>query len=438
MTNIALVVLDTLRKDAFDRHFDWLPGQRFEDAWSTSHWTVPSHGSLFTGKYASEVGVYRNAETLDCDEPVLAEQLRSAGYTTRAFSGNVNISRQFDFHRGFDQFEGSWRLREVDRNMFDWDGFIAKTEGMGVKRFPLAFWKCITSDCNTIPSFRYGALLKLRDMGYRTDHVDDGARDALSLIRQTDFGEKEFFFMNLMEAHSPYSAPEEYRTVEPPEISGLNATINEPEDDPNQIRKAYDDEVRYLSDMYRKMFEELRDDFSLIITVSDHGELLGENGAWEHMYGIYPELAHIPLCVYDGEDETETRSETVSILDVYRTILNAAGVDSESRGQDLSEPLESGEYLTEYHGISDRHYYKLKNDGHADIEHFNDELRGIATDGYYGHETFDGFEEHGERVHSDPKERLSQLVSQLTVRETHDDIELTDSIKRQLEDLGYA
>jgi hypothetical protein len=65
VTRIALIVLDTLRKDAFDRHFDWLPGRRFEHAFSTANWTTPAHASLFTGWYASEVGVH--AEPLPPD-----------------------------------------------------------------------------------------------------------------------------------------------------------------------------------------------------------------------------------------------------------------------------------------------------------------------------------------------------------------------------------
>ncbi|SIR66187.1 hypothetical protein SAMN05421858_3201 [Haladaptatus litoreus] len=30
MIRIALVALDTLRKDAFDAEFDWFPGKRFD------------------------------------------------------------------------------------------------------------------------------------------------------------------------------------------------------------------------------------------------------------------------------------------------------------------------------------------------------------------------------------------------------------------------
>ncbi|WP_262180173.1 hypothetical protein [Haloarcula laminariae] len=65
MPNIAVVVLDTLRKDAFDGHFDWPPSVSFENAWSTSHWTVPAHRSLFTGQYPSETGVRARAERFD-------------------------------------------------------------------------------------------------------------------------------------------------------------------------------------------------------------------------------------------------------------------------------------------------------------------------------------------------------------------------------------
>ncbi|RBI60760.1 arylsulfatase [halophilic archaeon] len=438
MTNIAIVVLDTLRKDAFDRHFDWLPGKRFEDAWSTSHWTVPAHGSLFTGRYASEVGVYRHAEMLNCDDRVLAETLRDAGYTTRAFSGNPNISRQFDFHRGFDQFEGSWRLRTIDRDLFDWDQFIAKTEDMGPQRYLLALWKCISGDCQTLPSLQRGLWLKLRDLGYENRANDDGARSALSFIQESNFGDQEFLFLNLMEAHSPYIAPDEYQSVTPPTISGLHATMNAPEDDPEQIRRAYDDEVRYLSDMYKRMFDELKDEFSLIITLSDHGELLGEHNAWEHMYGIYPELTHVPLNLYSGDETTTKCTETRSILDVYQTVLNAANIESESRGHDLRSSGGARDVLTEYHGISNRHYHALKNSDVENIDYLQTELRGFAFDGYYGHETFDGFKEYGERVYDDPEEHLETLLAGIDLVETEDDIDLSDSVKKQLEDLGYA
>lgn len=97
MTNVAVVVLDTLRKDTFDEHFDWLTGRWYDRAYSTSHRTVPAHASLFTGQYASEVGVGGSVERLVHEGPGLGE----SGSTTRAFSANPYVSGQFEYDRGF-------------------------------------------------------------------------------------------------------------------------------------------------------------------------------------------------------------------------------------------------------------------------------------------------------------------------------------------------
>ena len=43
--SVAIVVLDTLRKDTFDRYFEWVEGTVFDNAYSTSHWTVLTHVS---------------------------------------------------------------------------------------------------------------------------------------------------------------------------------------------------------------------------------------------------------------------------------------------------------------------------------------------------------------------------------------------------------
>ncbi len=433
--NVALVVLDTLRKDAFDDHFEWLPGQRFENAYSSSHWTVPAHASLFAGKYASELGVYAGAQLLDCREPVLAESFQRAGYETRAFSANVNISRPFDFHRGFEQFEGSWRLQALSENVFDWDTFIAETRDQGPERYLYALRDVLTGDCDTIPSIKRGALLKLRDLGWGRATRDDGATEALQFVRETDFADDEFFFCNLMEAHTPYAPPEEYRTVEPPELNGLRATLDSPEADPATIRRAYDDSVRYLSDVYRAIFAELRSEFDYVITLSDHGEALGEYGAWEHLCGLYPEVTRIPLCIWSDDLETGTRDETVSLLDVHATLLDIADLDAESRGRCLLCRSESRERLVEYHGLTDRHRTALARDG-FDVEPLDREMYALVAPNYYGWEAIDGFHEQGKI--DEPRERIESLVDTLDERIIENDVAVSEAIEAQLRDLGYA
>jgi arylsulfatase A-like enzyme len=442
MTNIALVVLDTLRKDSFDEHFDWLPGTRFENAWSTSHWTVPAHASLFTGKYASEVGVTAASKSFDCEDPSIAELLHENGYTTRAFSCNVNISRNWQFDRGFEQFEGNWRVRSVQGDVFNWDVFISSTRDMGPKRFPLALWCVLTKDCDTWKSMKRGWLLKKRDIGFGEEARDDGASEVLEYVRSTDFGTDEFLFLNLMEAHAPYNPPEEYASFEEaPHVNGLRAKIGGEGQDADmkaRIRQAYDDSCAYLSDIYREIFVHLQEDFDAIITVGDHGEMLGEHGVYEHMYGLYPELTHVPLSIWTGGEERESRDETVSVLDVHRTIGDLADIELESRGRNILDDPRSNTFLTEYHTITEVNFNSVKNAGYSDIEFLKDPLSGIVDGEYYGHETFkEGFLEHGK--HEDPITLMEELMNDLDRRDVERNTEdLDETVMNQLKDLGYA
>mgnify|MGYP003852223317 CR=1 FL=1 len=162
-------MLDTLRQDAFERAFDWLPGRRFTRTYSTSHWTVPAHASLLTGQYASEVGVHGKAPALDCPEPVLPELLQDAGYHTRCFTANPQMVQYDGWDRGFDEFVGYQSLGCYEDDMLDWGETIASLEGSPIRRYLQAFSQCVRSDCATLKSLRHGY-----DLFTRHD-VDGGA-----------------------------------------------------------------------------------------------------------------------------------------------------------------------------------------------------------------------------------------------------------------------
>ncbi|AQL41262.1 hypothetical protein BV210_00395 [Halorientalis sp. IM1011] len=443
MTSIALVVLDTLRKDSFDDFFDWVPGRRFERAYSTSHRTVPAHASLFTGKYAGEMGIGSENERLTYDGAVLAEQLRDAGYTTRAFSANPYVSSEFQYDRGFEHFERGWRLDAGDPDVFDWGVFISNSHGEGLSRYLRAGWNCVTGDCDTVRSLRHGARLKFYDSGFGPFEMDDGAKTALKTVRNTSFGDDEFFFANLMEAHAPYNPPSEYHTTDDPEFDGVRATVSGKSNvDSSRLRRSYEDSVRYLSDVYQDIFEELRENFDYVITISDHGELFGEHGAWNHCYGVFPELTHVPVVVTSDEDEVVRDETVVSLLDVHRTVLDLAGVDGESRGRSLVKEPAGGVYLTECQGLTPRQYERLASEDvdQRTLDSFEAPVYGLAApETYYGYETRDGFVETGTATVDEPRERLDELKDELAgaPAQTSDD-DLSEAVLDQLDDLGYT
>jgi arylsulfatase A-like enzyme len=446
VTSIAVIVLDTLRKDAFDEYFDWLPGKRFENAWSTGSWTVPAHASLFTGRYPSEVGVHAKSELLDCEMPTIAEQLQHVGYATSAFTCNPYISDTFDFDRGFDEIDGSWRLRNLNPEFFDWSSFVSETRDDGPARFLRACVECARADVDTLGSLKHGLVLKLREMGHGAlvGSDNEGGKRALQWVRNQSFKKHQFLYMNLMEAHAPYNPPQKYRTIQLSQSPGLEETVTgvQPDVDADEVRQAYNDCVRYLSDVYREMFAELRSEFEYVITLGDHGECFGEHGVWKHEHGLVPELTHVPLSVYGGDDAKERNDRCVSLLDVHRTVLALAGVDNDSRGQNLLSGTRDGRYLTEFHGLSPRKAKRLRLEGVSEerINEHDTMLRGVALEnGYYGYETLGAVAERGRSPAADPKSAMSSLVADLDLRDTQgNEPDLSEEVLEQLADLGYA
>ncbi len=457
LPNIAVVVLDTLRYDAFEDHFEWLPGKRFKNAWSPSHWTTPVHASLLTGRYPTETGVFAGHQQFDVNIPVLPEKLRRAGYRTRAISCNVNVSEYFGFDRGFVDFTHlgyhTEKLRHVeDPNLYDWSTVI-NADGPAATRYLSGLRECITSECDTIRSIYNGLNLKF---GLSDRFSDDGAADdmgakrVLQRVRDTNFGDAEFLLLNLMEAHEPYEIPAEYRDIEDISVNTSIAGVLQDGTDLDTVRLRYDNATSYLSDMYRKLFRELEPSFDYIITLSDHGQLLGEYDYYGHTYGLSPELTHVPLVV-SGSDLDDAHIEaTTSLLDVYRTVCELAGVkpNSESRGYDLrSGSRWTNGVLAEYHGIPhpERTLESLRSWAAStpgvDADVYQEPRRGIALeDGYYRWETLDGSQETGTPPSDmDVEAMLAALVDRLdeAVPPTESSTDLSADAEEHLEHLGY-
>lgn len=438
MTNIAVVVLDTVRKDTFDEFFGWLPGKHFNQAYSTSHWTVPAHASLFTGKYGSELGVIAKNRSLDCSEPVIAELLSEAGYQTRAWTANPNISQQGDWNRGFDQMAGPYALKRGRNDLLDWDSVLAEIEAGKWETHLRSAVRCFTEDCATIPSLVDGLKMKLYGEGYAVP--DDGASTVRDWVHTTEFSSNEFLFVNLMESHIPYHISEESSIDEPINVgvTDIFNGVNKPED----VKQAYRGSVQYLADVYQDIFEELRNSFDYIITLSDHGELLGEHGMWNHVLTLHPELVHIPIVITGPDLQTEVSDKTVSILDIHKTILSITGLSDkvDSRGYDITtrEIPNRREFLTEYDGLMSMAAERMRKGGASDmdVKQYETSLRGFVTEGYYGYETVDEFQHCGSPPVDDPQAYLATLVKEITEREVESEI-IPKSVESRLEDLGY-
>ena len=114
--NVLLIVWDTVRAGNLSLHgygrrtspnLERLAGRgvRFDQAFATAPWTLPSHSSLFTGRWPHELTADWRSP-LDETYPTLAEYLAAHGYDTAGFVANLDYcSRETGLSRGFAHYE---------------------------------------------------------------------------------------------------------------------------------------------------------------------------------------------------------------------------------------------------------------------------------------------------------------------------------------------
>lgn len=126
--NVLLIILDAVRASSMSLHGSTdsttpalarraRDGIVFEQAHSTAPWTLPSHASIFTGRYAGQHnGDWNNS--LDGSLPTLAEVFRDRGYATGGFTANlIATGYRTGLARGFLHYEDTRRtFEEVARN----------------------------------------------------------------------------------------------------------------------------------------------------------------------------------------------------------------------------------------------------------------------------------------------------------------------------------
>jgi arylsulfatase A-like enzyme len=318
--NIVLIVMDTVRVDHLSAYGYPTPtspgrarpaadGTRFERAWSTSSWTLPSHASMFTGMLPAQHGATQSHLELRGDPSLLAERLQDAGYQCAGFSNNPWVSDKTGLAAGFGHFGELWRKQERPR------AGLADPSSVAVER-----WL-------------------------------EGQRDP----------ERPFFlFVNLMEAHGPYEPDWRYAwtTVGPLDTAKARRAYGavqekgfvrqwyageQPVSDEAlaSARALYDAEIRQVDAAVGRIVaavDRVSDPATTtVLVVSDHGEGFGEHGHVGHAFSVYDTLLKVPLVARGpGFDAGLIQNRPVQLTDVFPTLLAVAGLEpEEGPGRDL-------------------------------------------------------------------------------------------------------
>lgn len=256
-------------------------GVLYEDAFSSTNITNPSHAALLTAVSPRDLGLIDNITALADGAETLAERFRDAGYVTLgAVSAGHMRHEQSGLGQGFDRMYVPHGRSDVDSSI-------------------------------TI------------------ERLDDwlSSADGLPL----------FVWLHVFDAHAPYTPPESHRWLyyegDPydeslPELpKHLQVKWDAAVRDLDYFVAQYKSEVTYLDDQLARCLSHPRFADAIVAVTGDHGESLGNHDLYFTHHGLYPDTLGVPLILaWPGAPGGQRVSTPVSHLDLGRTLLDLAGL----------------------------------------------------------------------------------------------------------------
>ena len=349
--NVLLIVLDTVAAEHLSLHGYHRPtsptidslaphGIQFKSAHAPSSWTLPSHASMFTGRWPHDLSAGWHTP-LDGVHPTLAKFLGARGYATAGFAANYwycatdsGLDRGFTTYRDyiFPELTAFHLAVLVDRTV---DGlqafgqFLEQSLDVRLLR----------------PATQY--LWWLFKAERKAAEVVN--REFLEWLSRRWQPERPFFaFLNYYDAHYPYQLPK----------TGIHRFGVKPRDDRESdliqnwfpldkrelsgdqiafVRDSYDDCVANLDEYLGRLMDELERlrqlDQTWVIIAADHGESFGEHpGVFCHGTSLYQTELHVPLLLLPPHGTRLSRviDEPVSLRDLAATVVDLTGLEASS------------------------------------------------------------------------------------------------------------
>lgn len=326
-------------------------GVVFSQAFSQCTICSPSRASFMTGRYPRTTRLTRNGQTIPGDERLVPRLLADAGYVC-GHGGKLHLSAgapdlapwcETRIDDGYSSFE--WSLHPPGPPVNAYTAWLSE-HGIPFTRTPV----------DGSPYVEFGMPAETSNPGWT-------AQRAINFIRCSAGLHKPWFFTCNFEApHNPFDPPERFlrRYLDrlddiplprytPGELdnkppfqqtdregawgSGKGYFAYEPMSarDHRMIRAAYwalCDHVDYeVGRVLAALRESGQAENTLVLFMSDHGEMLGDHGFYFQGPYFYPEMIRVPLIMaWPGHTRPAASEAMVELVDVAPTLLEAAGV----------------------------------------------------------------------------------------------------------------
>lgn len=366
--NVVLISIDSLRRDHLGmyghkpRYSGDVPvspnldelganGVVFEDAWTTSSWTLPSHMSLMTGLSDRQHGVETDKFQLDPLRSTLAQRFQESGWQTAGYFSGPYLDARYGFDRGFDDYRSGMLTQEEFVEKIAIANANRAAAGLGPMephliqqmRDRISHWDITSPRINKLgtnfldqqqgdgdkPFFLF---LHYFDAHY--DHIPDEAEKGLDKVFDPGYtgpfdGRNWYFDERVMQFDKPYERLIGGRDLE-------------------HVKALYDAEIhwvdRHVGEIVAKLKEKGLYENTIIMVVSDHGDEFFDHGSIGHRSTLLAEQCRIPMVLrVPGVTPEGRRIPALSrIYDVAPTLLDYAGANglAEAEGSSVREMVD--------------------------------------------------------------------------------------------------
>ncbi len=312
-------------------------GVVFENAYCASPLCSPSRASFMAGLLPSRTRVYDNAADFSADVPTFAHHLRLLGYKT-ILAGKMHFCGPDQLH-GFEE-RLTTDIYPADYGWTpDWDRPDERPS-----------WY---HNMNSVT--QAGVCLRTNQLDFDEEVAFSAERAIFDIARSKD---KSPFLLvaSFTHPHDPFAVPRRYwdlyrdeeiampspapASIEPHSrrLRHVCAMDAEPvtEGQVRNARRAYLGSISYVDDCLGRLIQAVRSsglhEDTIVMLVSDHGEMLGERGLWYKM-SFFEGASRVPLVVASpGRFAPARVAASVSLLDLLPTLVDLAGGDAGGLG----------------------------------------------------------------------------------------------------------
>ncbi|CAH8293822.1 choline-sulfatase [Mariniflexile fucanivorans] len=374
-------------------------GMYFTRAYVASPVCAPSRAAYMFGKHIHQLNYWYNGQAWPKDEVTWATRVTQSGYYTAHYGkmDSPGLYGKLGFNEEWNSAERPERISPGPDMRFDPEHPRLAKGHLEVKTFDINEY---TIDAYTAGPKKYGQ--------YAVDRPS--INHALRFLENRNSDKKPWMLhVGLLMPHWPITLPQKYYDMYanvdipmPHDAKFPNKNIHPAlqhfqkwdglDEQPSEEKlknalRGYYGMISCVDDMLGELITELKKngmyENTYIIFTSDHGDNLGEHGLMGNKHTPMEASVAVPLVITGPRVKQGVKIETpVSLVDMYPTIMNMAGInytDPEMPGKNLLPILEGKEaandrtVFSEWHGLGfPASWYMLVNEKYKYIYYERD------------------------------------------------------------------